>query len=126
MRPSVRKFRTLGLLAMMMCGLPPAVAQAQYPFTTLYGTTSYGGSFYAGTVFKLTPGDAGWTETVLHSFNGIDGGYPGAGLIQGALGALYGTTQYGGSFGYGTVFKLTPGGAGWTETVLHSFSDFFC
>ena len=75
----MRKFRTLGLLAMMPCGLPPAVAQAQYPFTTLYGTTSYGGSFYAGTVFKLTPGDAGWTETVLHSFNGIDGGYPGAG-----------------------------------------------
>jgi uncharacterized repeat protein (TIGR03803 family) len=36
-------------------------------------------------------------------------------------GNLYGTTGYGGSYGNGTVFKLTPASTGWTETVLYSF-----
>jgi uncharacterized repeat protein (TIGR03803 family) len=39
----------------------------------LYGTTYYGGSGGAGTVFKLTPratGQTAWTETVLYSFSG--------------------------------------------------------
>jgi len=39
-------------------------------------------------------------------------------------GVLYGTTQAGGSAGYGTVFELQPPtspGGEWTETVLHNF-----
>ena len=95
----------------------------------LYGTTTYGGAG-AGTVFKLIPPPAGktqWTSTVLHSFGGgNDGQNPWAGLIMDNTGALYGTTNGGGSNPaiYGTVFKLTPRSAGhtqWTETVLHSF-----
>jgi uncharacterized repeat protein (TIGR03803 family) len=45
-------------------------------------------------------------------------------LIFDSSGALYGTTAVGGSYGYGTVYKLTPPAAGgtlWTETVLYSF-----
>ncbi|MGB0116254.1 MAG: choice-of-anchor tandem repeat GloVer-containing protein [Terriglobales bacterium] len=60
------------------------------------------------------------TETVLHIFGGgkSDGGNPEAGLVMDNLGNLYGTTYYGGAYGGGTAFELTPAG---TETVLYSF-----
>ena len=78
-----------------------------------------------GTVFELTPnGDGRWTESVLHSFNGSDGGYPSGGLTFDAAGNLYGTTAGGGSYGYGVVFKLrpTPDGA-WRYRVIHQFRN---
>jgi uncharacterized repeat protein (TIGR03803 family) len=88
----------------------------------LYGTTSDGGTgacfdefgmnIGCGTVYSLTPpaspGGA-WTYTVLYSFSGAsDGDAPFAGLVIGPHGELYGTTSSGGTFGYGTVFALTP------------------
>ena len=66
-----------------------------------------------------------WTEQVLHSFknDGTDGQEPVAGLIFDAAGNLYGTTIFGGTYDYGTVFELTPtAGGGWTEGVLHDFN----
>ncbi len=104
----------------------------------LYGTTSSGGTYGAGTVFMLTPNAAKttWTETVLYSFCAqsacTDGGTPYAGLIMDVAGNLYGTTSSGGAYvdvatgagaGGGTVFELTPNAAKtkWTETVLYSF-----
>jgi uncharacterized repeat protein (TIGR03803 family) len=75
----------------------------------LYGTTSGGGTRYSGTVFKLTPSGSGYKERILHAFTGgADGGTPKAGLIFGRDGALYGTTEYGGTGGNGTVFEVTP------------------
>ena len=73
----------------------------------LYGTSTLGGASGAGIVFKVTPAGQ---ETVLYTFTGgADGGNPGyVGLILDAAGNLYGTTQSGGAFGNGTVFKLTP------------------
>src|SRR6202020_2077816 len=65
-------------------------------------------------------------QTVLHSFAGgtADGTAPDIGVVADKTGNLYGTTQYGGAAGNGTVFQLSPpstkGGA-WTETVLYSF-----
>jgi uncharacterized repeat protein (TIGR03803 family) len=97
----------------------------------LYGTTYYGGrgkcndgfGTGCGVVFKL--GTTG-KETVLHSFTGgTDGAYPDAGVIQDAMGNLYGTTKEGGDLsgcdglGCGVVFKLSTAGK---ETVLHSFT----
>lgn len=108
----------------------------------LYGTTEHGGGSTActngsgvtgcGTVFKLTPAGSGYTESVLYSFQaGTDGISPVGTLIADAHGALYGTTEYGGgvsactsgsgNLGCGTVFKLTPSGLGYTETVLYRF-----
>jgi uncharacterized repeat protein (TIGR03803 family) len=95
----------------------------------LYGTTNQGGASGAGTVFKLTPPASNggpWTEKVLYSFKGPpnDGAQPFPGLIV-ENGALYGTTDVGGTSNFGTVFKLTPpanNGGQWTETVLHSFA----
>jgi uncharacterized repeat protein (TIGR03803 family) len=40
----------------------------------------------------------------------MDGSFPIAGLVQGADGNFYGTTVFGGTYGYGAVFKLTPEG----------------
>jgi uncharacterized repeat protein (TIGR03803 family) len=102
----------------------------------LYGTTSAGGTgqcqdyngniIGCGTVFQLTPGTNGkWKEKVLHNFNynGTDGNVPQAGLTFDLTGNLYGTTQFGGANGYGSVFQLTPGPNGrWRAKVLHSFN----
>jgi uncharacterized repeat protein (TIGR03803 family) len=88
----------------------------------LYGTTSEGGTYGLGVVYKVTP--AG-TESVLHSFKGgSDGATPYGGLAFDSSGNLLGTTAYGGGstqcqdLGCGTVFKLTPGGE---ESILHAF-----
>lgn len=61
------------------------------------------------------------TRRCLHSFGGSqkDGRYPSAALIQDSKGALYGTTQQGGAFGFGTVFKIDESG---NEKVLHSLA----
>ncbi len=65
--------------------------------------------------------------TTLYGFTGApDGQTPDAGLALGSDGALYGTTVYGGTYGLGAVFSLTPPTASdgpWTETVLHSFGS---
>jgi uncharacterized repeat protein (TIGR03803 family) len=86
---------------------------------SLYGTTFYGGTYDDGTVFTLSPSG---TETVLHSFNGSpgDGAYPLSSLIMDKKGNTYGTTEQGGTDGYGTVFELTAAGA---ESVLYNFGS---
>lgn len=58
------------------------------------------------------------TESILHSFSGPDGNFP-KGLVMDSAGNLYGTTEYGGAYGDGTVFKIDPAGS---ETVLHHFA----
>jgi uncharacterized repeat protein (TIGR03803 family) len=113
-------------------GAGPLASLVVGPKGVLYGTTSGGGAAHAGTVFQLTPpaspGGA-WTETVLYSFTGQngDGKTPNAGVVIGAGGALYGTTQSGGTSNNGTVFELTPpaSGGAWTETVLYSFAGYY-
>jgi uncharacterized repeat protein (TIGR03803 family) len=91
----------------------------------LYGTTEQGGVNGLGTVYQLSPNtDGSWTETVLYSFGGntSDGSTPQAGVIIDAAGSLYGTTMAGGTFGWGTVFELSPSSGSWTETILYSFT----
>jgi hypothetical protein len=110
----------------------------------LYGATEFGGGkgttcdeFYGGncgTVFKLSPPKSkggAWTETVLHSFaGGTDGANPNGGLVIDGVGAVYGTTAWGGGAscqgsGCGTVVEVQPpakmGGA-WAEKILHRFT----
>ncbi len=66
---------------------------------------------------------AAGNEKVLYAFKGTpDGSGPTSSLISDHAGNLYGTTAGGGTYGYGTVFKLSPVSGHWKETVLHSFS----
>jgi uncharacterized repeat protein (TIGR03803 family) len=95
-------------------------------YGNLYGTTEMGGSHGYGTVFELQPkSGGGWTEKILHNFNNdADGGYPLGGLVLDSAGNLYGTTGGGGASMAGVVFELQPkASGGWTEKVLHNFSD---
>jgi uncharacterized repeat protein (TIGR03803 family) len=102
----------------------------------LYGATGSGGSYQAGTVFKLSPSPGGgYSYSILYSFTGttVDGGQPNGGLVMDSAGNLYGTTVTaaippGGNIndqGFGTVFKLAPtAGGSYTETTLHIFKGF--
>jgi uncharacterized repeat protein (TIGR03803 family) len=94
----------------------------------LFGTTSGGGTSKRGTAFELTPARTGYVEHVLYSFRGgnNDGSSPAAALFAGAHGSLYGTTLGGGlalCYGYtcGTVFRLTPAGSSYKESLLYMF-----
>ena len=80
----------------------------------LYGTTSGGGTFLAGTAFELSPAGGGtWTEKILHSFGSDpDGQDPQASLVFDGAGNLYGTTVTGGAGGAGAVFELSPASGG--------------
>jgi len=91
----------------------------------LYGTAFTGGALGTGTVFELVPTSGGqWTESILYSFSGgTDGAHPSTPVIFDTQGNLYGTTEYGGAYGLGAIFELTPGGSGtWTESILYSFA----
>jgi len=117
-------------------GAGPSGSMVFDPQGNLYGSTPGGGTGHCsgtpagcGTVFQLSPSSGGgWTESVLYEFQtGNDGGGP-ISVIVSATGTLYGTTTFGGgtgcSQGCGTVFQLSPNGAGgWTETVIRTFSN---
>jgi len=59
-------------------------------------------------VFKLTPNGTTWIESVLHSFMGAnDGANPDSRpIVDPNTGALYGTTQFGGTNNGGTVYMV--------------------
>jgi uncharacterized repeat protein (TIGR03803 family) len=72
----------------------------------LYGTTSGGGAFGAGTIFEISGGSK---LSIILSFNYSDGAEPRAGLLQATTGIFYGTTSGGGTRGEGTVYSLGKG-----------------
>src|SRR5437667_3335955 len=86
-----------------------------------YCVAAGGGSFFIGTIFRMTPDG---TVTTLYSFSGPDGYWPQGRLVQGTDGNFYGSAPLGGaafngdSGGGGTIFKMTPDG---TLTTLVSF-----
>jgi uncharacterized repeat protein (TIGR03803 family) len=105
-------------------GAYPYAGLIQATDRNLYGTTLGGGvtgsSYTYGTVFKITPSGA---LTVLHSFDGTDGSFATAGLLQATDGNFYGTTYFGGldlcsGFnGCGTVFSLSVGLGPFVKTL---------
>jgi len=100
----------------------------------MYGTTSGGGVHCQGSGFNGNGCGVIYSMNVdgssfadLYYFaGGLDGWAPAGPLIMDKSGAIYGTTMLGGGFacgdtGCGTVFKLTPAGSGYTESVLYRF-----
>ena len=87
-----------------------------------YGTTEAGGSAgYEtgyGTAFQVTTN--GTLTTLVFFSNYTNGANPYAALTLGNDGNFYGTTEDGGSAGYGTVFQVTTNG---TLTTLVSFNS---
>jgi len=84
----------------------------------LYGTTAGPG----GTVYEMMPNSGGWSLDQLWYFPGesLQGSW--GSLIRDRAGNLYGTTRGQGTYGSGSVFKLTPSDGGWTETDLYDFT----
>ncbi len=83
---------------------------------TLYGTTSSGGTYSAGTVFELS---LSGVERRLYEFKGAGDGAEPFGSLVFANGYFYGTTYHGGARGEGTVYELSRSGV---ERVLYSFT----
>jgi len=70
----------------------------------LYGTTTVGGTYGAGTIFMIALPSG--TETVLYSLNGAGDGSAPRDLVQGSDGNLYGVASNSGSGFNGTLFRL--------------------
>jgi uncharacterized repeat protein (TIGR03803 family) len=98
-------------------GGAPSASVIQASDGNLYGTTFSGGAGALGTVFSIAPGGS---ARVLFDFaGGTYGGSPKAGVIQAGDGNFYGTTSLSGTYGKGTVFRITPSG---TASMLYSFA----
>ena len=94
----------------------------------LFGVTLVNGSGGDGTVFEIAKSGSNYagSVTTLASFNGISpgGDAPEGGLISDGAGDLFGTTSYGGIYGYGTVYEITKTAAGYAApTTLVSFAQ---
>jgi uncharacterized repeat protein (TIGR03803 family) len=83
----------------------------------LYGSAEAGGDSGKGTLFQIT--NAGVFRRLYSFTGGTDGATPNGGLVRDAAGNLFGTAQFGGSEGLGTVFQLSPLHV---LTVLHTFT----
>ncbi len=90
----------------------------------LYVTANQGGTvdgnclFGCGQILAMTPAGV---VTQIHAFDYVaEGAFPRGGLTLGTDGNLYGVLSASGNGTFGSVFKITTGGA---VTILHSFSD---
>ncbi len=73
----------------------------------IFGTTHNGGTSNLGTIFEITAGSGAITP--IASFDYSDGAYPGGNIVVDSLGDIFGTTEYGGLYGYGTIYEVQAG-----------------
>jgi len=101
-------------------GVQPSGKLTEASDGALYGATLGGGAYSGGVLFKLNKDGTGYT--ILRSFasTSTDGSGLLGGVIEGSDGALYGTTDGGGTSSAGTIFKINKDGTGYA--VLRSFT----
>ena len=87
----------------------------------LYGTTSAGGNFDWGALFRINKDGSDYR--ILHHFNTVNNGayYPVGDFLEGPGGTLFGVTYFGGADDSGTIYMVNRGSG--AVTVLHSFID---
>jgi uncharacterized repeat protein (TIGR03803 family) len=106
-------------------GQLPSGSLVQAADGKLYGTTFSGGANNCGVLFSVDPAgsaQSNYSYTVLYTFGAIgryDGAQPRGALVQGADGYLYGTTEFGGTLGSGSIFRYSPSGGAYS--LLYSF-----
>jgi uncharacterized repeat protein (TIGR03803 family) len=82
--------------------------------STLYGTSSRGGTYNLGVIFKINTDGSGFQK--LLDFDGTNkGANPWGGNLALLGSTLYGMTQNGGSWSMGTIFKINTDGAGFQK-----------
>lgn len=115
---TLRSFSSFNSNGDNLDGGSPEAPMVLGPDGDLYGTTSAGGQFGDGTIFKISPAGKG---TILHYFQDTDHSfYQYSGLTLGPDGNFYGTTLYGGANGNGSIYQITPAG---TYTTIYSFTQ---
>jgi uncharacterized repeat protein (TIGR03803 family) len=101
-------FETLASLNLHTTGVLPYAGLVQASDGNLYGTATQGGGHDSGTIIQYSA--SGGLKAVAR-FNGTNGAFPYFGaLVEGGKGVLYGTTDLGGAYGMGTVFRYVIGG----------------
>ena len=100
-------------------GAFPLAALTEGTDGTFYGVTSAGGVAGLGAVFRLSPD--GVLSNVFSFSGGLDGSHPRGALLVSSDGNLYGTTSDGGTYGVGTIFRLSPAGS---LTTISQFDGF--
>jgi autotransporter passenger strand-loop-strand repeat protein len=90
----------------------------------LFATTEAGGTYLDGAVFEIAFVDGSYASapTLLASFDGTNGATPDSPLVSDANGDLFGTTQAGGAYGYGTVFEIANTSSGYATTPIPLYS----
>jgi uncharacterized repeat protein (TIGR03803 family) len=80
-----------------------------------YGTTDFGGTEFAGLLFRVNRDGSGFTNLIHLSLSGVaDGTNASPPVIVATNGFLYGTTRFGGLGNRGTIYRLRPDGAGYS------------
>ncbi len=107
----------------------------------LYGVTANSGENKdseicedgCGAVFELYRSNSQWVLITLYTFLGVADGLNPQGQLTFGPEGFYGTTLYGGFWGFGTVYRLTPlcktvcnEWIPWTHKVLYSFQNGNC
>ena len=90
----------------------------------LFGATlwdNFDSPWYPGTLYEIANSCESWMLAYHYDFAFQ---YPQGGMTMDAAGNLYGAASGNGELGvYGTIYKLTPSGGGWSFLTLHTFSD---
>lgn len=84
----------------------------------IYGTTTYGGADFRGIVWEISADTH--AMTILNTFSGADGANPYGDLFIDSAGNIFGTTNGGGAYNNGTIFRIAADTHEFT--TLYSFA----